>query len=98
MPVTNVGFNPEIGALNIAEQSKPTAAPGFSDYFLKMLSDVNTKMHEAEEVSKAFASGETNNLHETMLAVEQANIAFRLVGTVRNRALEAYQEIMRMPI
>ncbi len=97
MPIEAVGFSPEIGPLKIAEQTQKSA-PGFSDYFLNMLNDANMKMHQAEEVSMKFAAGETNNVHETMLSVEQAVLSFRLVGAVRNKALEAYQEIMRMPL
>jgi flagellar hook-basal body complex protein FliE len=44
------------------------------------------------------ASGKTGNIHETMLAATQAELSFNLMVQVRNKALEAYNEIMRMPV
>ena len=42
------------------------------------------------------ANGEDNDLHGTMIAMEQASVQLRLLTTVRDRALEAYREVMRM--
>jgi flagellar hook-basal body complex protein FliE len=44
------------------------------------------------------ASGESKNLHETLLAVERAEIAFKTMNQVRSKVLEAYKEIMRTQI
>ena len=43
-----------------------------------------------------FASGAQGNLHETLLAVDKADISLKLMVTVRNRLLDAYRELMRM--
>ena len=43
-------------------------------------------------------SGENKNLHEVMIAVEKSSIAFQFMSQVRNKALEAYQEVMRMQV
>jgi len=43
-------------------------------------------------------AGESKNLHETMIAMEKADISFRLMMGVRNKIIEAYQEIMRMQV
>jgi flagellar hook-basal body complex protein FliE len=42
--------------------------------------------------------GETQNLHEVMIRLEEARHSFQLLVQVRNRLLEAYQEVMRMSI
>ncbi|RZA14668.1 MAG: flagellar hook-basal body complex protein FliE, partial [Proteobacteria bacterium] len=44
------------------------------------------------------ANGKDTNIHETMLASSQAELSFNMMVQVRNKALSAYQEIMRMPI
>ncbi len=77
---------------------KSIAAPGFGDQLMSFLSNANNKMNAADVVTESFAAGETNNIHETVLAAEQAVITFSLVSSVRNRALEAYNEVMRMSI
>ena len=57
------------------------------------------EMHaSAEEAIRRLASGEDVDLHGTMIAIEKAGIATRLTLQVRNKALEAYQEIMRMQV
>ncbi len=96
MPISSVQGYGERPYLPIEPTKIQT--PGFGDYMTEMIKNANTEMTEAEEISRSFAAGETNNIHETILAAEEATIAFKLVGTMRNRVLEAYQEVMRMSI
>ena len=51
---------------------------------------------QAEQLADGYAKGTQNDLHGTMIAVEKAHISLKLLANVRNRALEAYREIMRM--
>ena len=44
------------------------------------------------------ATGRSHNIHETMIALDKADVSFRMLTKVRNKAVEAYQEIMRMQI
>src|SRR5258708_7556219 len=53
--------------------------------------DSNRKMEE-------LATGRTQNIHETMIAAEKADIALRLMVQVRNKIIEAYQEVMKMQV
>jgi flagellar hook-basal body complex protein FliE len=50
-----------------------------------------------QEIQKLMA-GETQDLHETMIAVQKADLSFQMMMQVRNKLLQAYQEIMRMQI
>ncbi len=43
-------------------------------------------------------SGESKNIHEVMISMEKADISMRLTVQMRNKVLEAYQEIMRMQV
>ena len=70
--------------------------PDFGDHFSEFLSKANDVMKEAERIGDDFAAGKHNNIHETMLANERATITFKLVGSVRNRMMMAYQEVMNM--
>ncbi|MDJ0765623.1 MAG: flagellar hook-basal body complex protein FliE [Myxococcota bacterium] len=94
MPVTDIILNNELKNIAPAELNKP-AAPGFTDQFLEMLEGVNKEMHAAEKASQDFAAGKTNNIHETILTAERALVAFKLVGAIRTRVIQAYQEVMR---
>ena len=53
---------------------------------------------KADSMAMQVAAGKSENLHETMIAATQAEISFNLMVQLRNRALEAYQEVMRMPV
>lgn len=75
------------------------AAPGtgeFADRLGELLEDVNGMQTRAQEASDAYASGSRNDMHGTMIALEQADISFRLVTNIRGRLVEAYREVMRM--
>ncbi len=57
------------------------------------------QMHKkADVMADNIATGKDTNLHETMLAASQAELGFNLMVQLRNKGLEAYQEIMRMPV
>lgn len=99
MPITSIPVSGEFTAVqNVGQRANETAATGFAEHLKAFVKDVNAEVHHAEQISKDFADGKINSIHETMLAAEKANIAFKLVGTLRTKALEAYQEVMRMPI
>jgi flagellar hook-basal body complex protein FliE len=68
----------------------------FSDMLSGVLSSTNSQMKSADVQSQALLSGENKNIHEVMIALEKANISFRFINQVRNKAVEAYQEVFRM--
>lgn len=99
MPIADIAVSGELR--NISGLTRPTdevAAPGFADQLKILIKDVNAEMQKSEKISEDFAAGKINNIHETMVAAEKAAIAFRLVGSIRERVLEAYHEVMRMPV
>jgi len=70
----------------------------FSTFLEAQLRDVNTVHKEADAAVAAMTTGRSHNLHEMMIALDRADVSLRLATKVRNKALEAYQEIMRMPL
>jgi flagellar hook-basal body complex protein FliE len=59
---------------------------------------VETLNHNAGEAVQKFLTGENEELHSTILATQQASLAFELGLSVRNKVIDAYQEIMKMQI
>ena len=98
----------KIGASNPAIQSlaqqatKLPAADAKSEDFGKMLMDVikevNSSQQQATEMQNAFMTGQNVELHELMISMERAGLAMELTLQVRNKILEAYQEISRMQV
>jgi flagellar hook-basal body complex protein FliE len=70
--------------------------------FSKALGDVVGKVNDlqtqADEAIQKLATGESKGLHEVMIAMEKSSISFQFLTQVRNKALEAYHEIMRMQV
>lgn len=72
--------------------------PSFSDTLEKAIDKVDGAQKEAEGQIEAFVAGEQENLHEVMISMNQAKLHFQLMTETRNRMLEGYQELMRMPV
>jgi flagellar hook-basal body complex protein FliE len=87
------------------ELTAPLSMPGetkgvqsFGDFLRDSLSQVNGMQNEANVAMEKLASGESRDLHETLLTVERAEIAFKAMNQVRSKVIDAYKEIMRMQI
>src|SRR4051812_22759709 len=70
----------------------------FTDHLAQGIKDVNQKSKVADKLGMELATGRTDNLHETMLAATQAELSFNLMVQLRNKALEAYTDVMKMPV
>ena len=95
---------PLASALDAVDPTRPSAAerpgsPGesFGDALGKALAGVETLQRDADRSAEQVALG-GGNLHETALALEKADTAMRVAVKVRNKIVDAYQEIMRMSV
>jgi len=77
--------------------SRAPGAKGFADELGKALDSVEKLQVASDQQADALAHG-SGNLHEASIALEKADISLRLATKVRNRLVEAYQEIMRMQV
>ncbi|WP_349410493.1 flagellar hook-basal body complex protein FliE [Pseudalkalibacillus sp. SCS-8] len=66
--------------------------------FKDMLKQVNDAQLKSDQETKKLITGETDNLHNVMISAEKASITLQTAVEVRNKAIEAYQEIMRMQV
>ena len=81
-----------------ATKPAPNPVEGFGDLLGKMVSKVSDLQAGADKSIQGLATGESKGLHEVMLSVEKASISFQMLTQVRNKAVEAYQEVMRMQV
>ena len=79
-------------------QTSPGDGASFADTLKKFVSDVNTMQGKADESIQKMAAGEITDVHQVMTAVEEANVSFNMMMEIRNKVMDAYQEIMRMRI
>jgi flagellar hook-basal body complex protein FliE len=86
-----VGGTNEVGGAGEAGKT-------FGEFLQDSIGKVNSLQQDANVAMEKLASGESQNLHETLLAVEKADIAFRTMNQVRTKVIDAYREIMKMQI
>lgn len=93
--------NPAIKSL-AQQATKNLATESGSDDFGQMLMDVikevNSAQSESAAMKDAFMTGQNVELHELMISMERAGLAMELTLQVRNKLLDAYQEISRMQV
>lgn len=86
--------------LSLDEKADPQKAgqPDFGQILNQALQQVEADQKAADDASNKLATGQTDNIADVMIANERANLSLQLTIQVRNKLLEAYQEIMRMPL
>ncbi|MGZ3532917.1 MAG: flagellar hook-basal body complex protein FliE [Vulcanimicrobiaceae bacterium] len=72
------------------------ATPSFRDTLNSVLDDVNTKMGTSDQLTQDLATGKTNDINKVVTSVEEANLAMQFTLAIRNKLLDAYQEVERM--
>ncbi len=82
--------------LTIAES--PRAQGAVFDAIVDSIAQVNRDMQVTQQAVQDMALGKSDNLHQVMMSLEQTRLSFELLLQVRNRVLEAYQEMMRMQV
>jgi flagellar hook-basal body complex protein FliE len=75
-----------------------SAAPSFEAVLGGALGEASAMDATAAQKVSALASGALDDLHGTMISVKEADIAIKLVGTVRNKLLDAFQELWRTSV
>ncbi len=77
--------------------SESIAKP-FSESLKESLNEVNQLKKAAEASVTNLTTGKDQELHQTMIALEKADVSFKLMMQVRNKILSAYEEISRMQL
>lgn len=73
-----------------------TSGPSFSETLGQALGKVNEQLHEADRQAQRVATGEAENLHDSLVAMAEADLALQVTMRVTQKAISAYQEISRM--
>lgn len=85
----------ELGSVS-SVGSDPSAT--FTEAIKKAVSEVNNLSNEADKLAINLASGDVEDVHKAMIAMQKAKLALDFTIQVRNKVIEAYQEIMRMQV
>ena len=71
---------------------------GFAELLKNSIDDVNALQQQSSEMKSKLVTGEITDLHQVTIAAEKSSLAFQLSLQIRNKVIEAYQEIMRMQV
>lgn len=111
-PLSSIAANPFNLAAQRTESLTPTrsislpdgireADPtgnGFSDLLKGVTSTVASKQAEASQLTRNVLLGDSDQLHQSVIAMQEASVAFSLMVEVRNKLVESYQELMRLQV
>lgn len=92
----NLAANSAASGLAGRSQTDPSAS--FGSMVQEYLGDVSQAQNRADELVEALALGEPVDVHQVMMALNEASNAVNLTLQLRNKGLEAYQEVMRLQI
>jgi len=101
MDVKQIGALGKVGAADPLDgPAKPeaTAGPSFGKLLTDSIAQVRSLQQDADRAIESLATGGPATLHDTMLALQKADLSFRLMMQVRNKIVEAYHEVLRMSV
>ncbi len=98
-PVHNTGI-PATGANHLSSGTKPLEdGPTFKSFLLDSIQEVNSMQQEADRaVERLVSGGDDVTPAEVLTAVQKADIAFRMMMQIRNKMVQAYQEVQNIRI
>ena len=93
-----LGMQDEVAPPMAPASRQAAAGPTFVEHVSEGLQQVNQQLLATQADLQGLAVGETASLHEVMIRLEESRISLQLMLQVRNRVLEAYQDVMRMQV
>jgi flagellar hook-basal body complex protein FliE len=96
--MTVPGISSTVASAPVAEATGSQGGGGFLAALREAVEKVNGLQAASGEEIRRLVAGETEDLHKTLLAVQRAELAFELMLEVRNKVVQAYQEVMRAPV
>jgi flagellar hook-basal body complex protein FliE len=105
LPISAQALRPPLDLASVKETFAPKstagiapAGGGFGEIFNKLVTDVEQRQAKANDVTRSVLMGDNPNLHQSVIAMQEASLSFSLMVEVRNKVVESYQELMRMPV
>ncbi len=92
-PLPKVGLGQGIP---IPSGAQPTQ--GFGNLLDGLVATVDGKQQAAQAATRKVLLGESDQLHQSVIAMQEASVAFTMMVEVRNKLVESYQELMRMQV
>ena len=97
--ISNIGNLASIDSIGgVGDTPKSNGLNSFKKILEKAVEDTDSLQLESKSMTEDFITGKTDNIHQVMIAGEKADIALQFTMQIRNKIMDAYNEIMRMQI
>ena len=97
--ITPIGVGlPSLPTIPTPGNAGTSSVPGFGDSINQALNSLNNLHATADTLAEQAATGSLQDIHDYTIAATEASLATELTVAVRNKAVEAFQEIMRMGV
>ena len=98
--ITGIGqpVVPVSGGSAVGQGGAASESSGFVDSLKAAIGKVNDAQTQAGQAVDALMTGESQDIHRTMVALQQADVSFQLMMQIRNKLVTAYEEIQRMQV
>jgi flagellar hook-basal body complex protein FliE len=96
-PIGAIGALPGLSAVNPTAAATQATGGDFASVLSKGLDQLQAVQGKADDLAVQAATGRLTDVHDYTIAATEASLATQLTVTVRNKAVEAFNEIMRMP-
>jgi flagellar hook-basal body complex protein FliE len=89
---------PAVTAATSSSAKPADAQKSFAAFLKDAINQVNDEQIKADQLTEKLVKGENVDLHQVMIASQKASISLQLTLEIRNKVIEAYQEMMRMQV
>jgi flagellar hook-basal body complex protein FliE len=93
-----LGSLPDMNGFTNGSSAKKVGGPGFGETLGGLVQNVDSIQKNAHEATRRLLTGEIEDVHQVMVAMEEAQTSFHLMMEVRNKIVDAYREVMRMQV
>jgi len=98
MDIQQIGYEAISQQMWASVGQAPPSDPTFSQTLRQSIQRVDQAQRQADKAVVDLVTGRQQNLHQTMIAMEQADLAFQTMMQIRNKLVVAYEEIFRMQL
>lgn len=98
VPDTKIFDNLNINSLSNSNKTQATDSQSFESFLKEKLDGVNDLQLNSEKASQDYLTGESTDISQVMIAGEEAKLSLETAVQVRNKLLDAYQEISKIQI
>ena len=86
----------QVASARLTDPNIPSDQESFGQWLNKSIESVNQLQQEGDSAAMGLLTGENKDIHGTMIAMQKASISMNLMMEVRNKVINAYEEIKRM--